>query len=96
MEKEMVNLNETKLNQVAATAMNAVGSDKRWRNAITRAAALLTSGNPYIHFTGKSLLILSDSGEIYESNGVCQCKAYPMPCKHRAAYKLVKRYLEAV
>lgn len=93
-----MNLNEARLNQVAAAALGAVGSDRRWRNAITRAVALLTSGNPYIHFTGKSLLILSDSGEIYESNGVCQCKAYlgGNPCKHCAAYKLVKRYLEAV
>ncbi|MGH9944475.1 MAG: hypothetical protein ACRD9R_19170 [Pyrinomonadaceae bacterium] len=50
----------------------------------------------YIHYTGQSLLMLSESGEIYEANGVCQCRAFAggQPCFHRAAYKLVKRYHE--
>lgn len=91
----MMNLNETRLAAVVQTALATVTSNRRWQNAIRKGAEILTSGNPYIHFTGRSLLMLSESGEIYEANGVCQCKAYPMPCKHRAAYKLVKRYLES-
>ncbi|HVF51802.1 MAG TPA: hypothetical protein VNA19_17090 [Pyrinomonadaceae bacterium] len=92
----MINLNENKLAVVVDAALLAVQDSKRWTNAILRAEELLTNGNPYIHFTGASLLILSESGEIYEANGVCQCKAYKggSPCKHRAAYKLVKRYME--
>ncbi len=93
----MTNLNETKLAEVVAAAKAAVAGNKRWTNAVTNAAALLQSGNPYIHFTGHSLLVLSDSNEIYEANGVCQCKAFEhgQPCQHRAAYKLVKNYLDA-
>ncbi len=93
----MTNLNETKLAEVVAAAKAKVAGNKRWTNAILNAAALLQSGNPYIHFTGHSLLVLSDSNEIYEANGVCQCKAFEhgQPCQHRAAYKLVKNYLDA-
>jgi hypothetical protein len=92
------NLNETKLEAVVVAALVTVKGDTRWTNAIIKAEEILTSGNPYIHFTGDSLLMLSDSGEIYEANGVCQCKAFAQgqACKHRAAYKLVVRYNEAV
>lgn len=91
----MMNLNETKLSGVVAAALQSVAGDRRWTNAITRAAEMIEA-NPYLHWTGDSLLMLSESGEIYEANGVCQCKAYRsgQPCKHRAAYKLVKRYRE--
>lgn len=92
---DTMNLNETKLAAVVENALAATRDNRRWQNAVRKGAAILTSGNPYLHYTGTSLLMLSESGEIYEANGVCQCKAYPMPCKHRAAYKLVKRYLEA-
>lgn len=92
----MISVNETKLAAVVESALASVGGNRRWTNAIMRAEQMLMSGNPYIHFTGASLLMLSESGEIYEANGVCQCKAYKggQPCRHRAAYKLVKRYME--
>jgi hypothetical protein len=94
----MLPLNETKLAAVVDAALMAVKDDRKWTNAILRAEKLLTSGNPYIHFTGDALLMLSDSGEIYTANGTCQCVAFKggSPCKHRAAYKLAKRYMEAV
>lgn len=93
-----MNLDESKLATVVDAALATVKGNKRWTNAILRAEEMLTSGNPYIHFTGASLLMLSESGEIYEANGVCQCKAYKggSPCKHRAAYKLLKRYAEVI
>ncbi len=92
----MLTLNETKLAAVVDSALMAVKDNRKWTNAILRAEKLLTSGNPYIHFTGDALLMLSDSGEIYTANGVCQCVAFKggAPCKHRAAYKLVRRYME--
>lgn len=93
----MLELNEARLSGVVEAALSAVKGDKRWSNAIVRAEKLLTSGNPYIHFTGEALLMLSESGEVYTANGVCQCKAFKggLPCKHRAAYKLVTKYLAA-
>lgn len=79
---------------VEAELQQAEGS-KRWQNAISRAAEMIKS-DVLMHWTGNSLLILSDSGEMYEANEVCQCKAFleGQPCKHRAAYKLVKRLNE--
>lgn len=91
----MLNINENKLAVIAGAALASVSGNRRWSNAIMRAEELLTSGNPYMHYTGDALVILSESGEIYTANGVCQCKAYAggYPCKHRAAYKLLKRYM---
>jgi hypothetical protein len=88
-------LDQNKLSEVVKVALIAVRGNKRWTAAINKAMGELVS-NPFIHWTGHSLLIWSASNEIYESNGICQCKAYSegQPCRHRAAYKLVKRYME--
>ena len=90
----MTDISETKLEAVAQMAFNKT-NNLRWQTAIAKAKREIES-NPYIHYTGHSLLMLSESGEIYEANGVCQCRAYlnGQPCYHRAAYKLVKRYME--
>jgi hypothetical protein len=90
----MKDINETKLEAVAQAAFNRT-NNLRWQTAIAKAKREIES-NPYIHYTGHSLLMLSESGEIYEANGVCQCRAFAngQPCYHRAAYKLVKRYME--
>ncbi len=92
----MLEINETKLNQVVEVALLKVQNDKRWTNAILRGEKLLTNNNPYLHFDGNRLLVLSESGEIYTANGVCQCKAFRegFACKHRAAFGLLKRYFE--
>lgn len=91
----MMNIDENKMRQVAQEAFNKVLGNRRWETAIAKAKAQLES-NPYMHFDGQSLLILSASGEIYAANGACQCKAYQknQPCWHRAAARLVKRYAE--
>jgi hypothetical protein len=90
-----MNIDQDKMQQVAQEAFNKVSGNRRWEMAIAKAKAQLES-NPYIHFDGKSLLILSPSSEIYNANGTCQCKAYlsGQPCWHRAAARLVKRYNE--
>jgi hypothetical protein len=92
----MIEINETKLNEVVETALGKVKGDSRWTNAILRGEKLLTGNNPYLHFDGERLLVLSESGQIYTANGTCQCKAHKekMPCKHRAAFGLLKRYFE--
>ena len=49
-----------------------------------------------VYHDGDVLLVLSESGEIYRVNGVCQCKAFAngQPCWHRAAARLIERYNE--
>jgi hypothetical protein len=92
-----LNLDETKLERVAQEAFDRAGGNRRWEIAIVKAKQQLES-NPYMHFDGRTLLVLSPSGEIYSSNGTCQCKAYAhgqQPCWHRAAARLVERYLQA-
>lgn len=91
----MQNLDQQKMQEVAQEAFNKVSGNRRWETAIVKAKMQLET-NPYLHFDGQSLLILSPSGEIYQANGTCQCKAYEIgqPCWHRAAARLIKRYNE--
>lgn len=78
-------------------AFDNVSDSRRWQVAIAKAKQQIEE-NPYMHFDGSALLILSPSGEIYSANGTCQCKAYlnDQPCWHRAAARLYKLYTEAV
>jgi hypothetical protein len=91
----MMSIDQDRMQQVAQEAFNRVSGNRRWETAIAKAKAELES-NPYMHFDGQSLLILSASGEIYSANGTCQCEAYRhgQPCWHRAAARLVERYNE--
>jgi hypothetical protein len=91
----MQNLDRDRLQQVTQEAFNKVSGNRRWQTAIVKAKAQLEE-NPYIHFDGQALLILSPSNEIYTVNGDCQCKAYQShkPCWHRAAARLIERYNE--
>jgi SWIM zinc finger len=91
----MQSLDQDRMNQVAQESFDKVLGDRRWETAIAKAKAQLET-NPYMHFDGQALLILSPSGEIYTANGTCQCKAFlkGQPCWHRAAARLVQRYNE--
>lgn len=93
-----MNVNQTRMNAVVKEAFGKVNGNRRWEMAIVKAAQQIEL-NPYLHFDGDALLILSPSNEIYRANGVCQCAAFnqpkPQPCWHRAAARLVKRYHEA-
>lgn len=91
----MININQDRMNEVAQQAFDKTNS-LRWQTAIVKAKRQIED-NPFIHFDGEALLILSDSNEIYRANGTCQCRAYVkgQPCCHRAAARLVKRYNEA-
>lgn len=70
----------------------------RCLNAVAKASHLLQT-SPFIDFDGDAdtLLIWSDSNNIYEikTDGACQCRAYESGnmCWHRAAKRLVQRYL---
>jgi hypothetical protein len=90
-----MNIDQSKMQQVIQEAFDKVPNSRRWQTAIVKAKRQIEE-NPYIHFDGRALLILSPSGEIYSANGTCQCKAYRsgQPCWHRAAARLVERYNE--
>ncbi len=90
-----MNIDAGRMEQVVQEAFNKASGNRRWEIAIVKAKQQLES-NPYMHYDGRALLILSPSGEIYSANGSCQCKAYAngQPCWHRAAARLVMRYLE--
>jgi photosystem II stability/assembly factor-like uncharacterized protein len=74
-------------------ALRQSGGGRRWRNAFARAAEMIRS-DALMHWTGGSLLVLSESGRVYEAGAACQCEAFRRgrPCKHRAAYRLVRLY----
>ena len=91
----MIDIDQDRIQTVAQEAFDKVSGNRRWETAIVKAKIQLET-NPYMHFNGQSLLILSPSGEIYTANGSCQCRAYEsgQPCWHRAAARLIKRYNE--
>ncbi len=92
----MMNIDQTKMQQVIQEAFDKATGSRRWQTAIVKAKVEIEN-NPYMHFDGDALLILSPSNEIYRANGTCTCKAFThgSPCWHRAAARLVKRYNEA-
>jgi hypothetical protein len=94
-EKEMQNIDTNRMQQVVETALQAVQNNKRWTNAVVRAAVEMEV-NDFMSWNGHALVIWSKSNEVYEANGTCQCKAYEkgQPCWHRAAARLVQRYNE--
>lgn len=92
----MMNIDADRMREVIQDAFDKASGSLRWQTAIVKASQQLES-NPYIHYDGHALLILSPSNEIYSANGTCQCRAYRnrQPCWHRAAARLVERYAEA-
>jgi len=102
----MLNLNQEKLYDVAAVANDKVIQTvkdsrlaKRWQNAIIRALVEMELQSDFMHYNHEdnALLIWSQkTNEIYEANGICQCKAFnqSQPCWHRAAARLVSLYNE--
>ena len=76
------------LAQLMDAALRQSVGGRRWRNAFARAAGMIRSG-ALMHWTGGSLLVLSESGRVYEAGASCQCEAFlrGRPCKHRAAYR---------
>jgi len=94
---EMMNIDQSKMQQVVQAAFDKASDSRRWQTAIVKAKQQIEE-NPYIHFEGGALLIHTPSGEIYSANGACQCKAYAsgQPCWHRAAARLVERYIQTL
>ena len=92
----MMNIDQNRMSEVIQQAFDKVSGNRRWETAIAKAKQQLGS-NPYLHFDGSKLLMLSDSNEIYEvTDRACTCKAFRngQPCKHRAIVRLMQRYNE--
>lgn len=89
-------VNPDVLTNVIESALLAVAGDKRWENAINRAAQLIEEERCLPTTTG-ALLIYSPSGREYNTTehecrtGEELCPAYSkgLPCKHRAAFRLL-------
>lgn len=94
-------INREVLAQVAADALAKLNPEsrdgKRWANAIGKAVAVIEQ-NPEMAYDLRtaSLKIVGTRGTRYTANGVCQCEAFNggYPCYHRAAARLIQRYLE--
>lgn len=91
-----MHVDQARMEQVIHQAFEKVSDDPRWEAAIARAKREFES-NPYMHWDGRTLLVLSDSNEIYvvDDRG-CQCQSFQWkkPCWHRAAARLLRRYDE--
>ncbi|MGB9179079.1 MAG: hypothetical protein WCB68_07500 [Pyrinomonadaceae bacterium] len=96
----MIQINQQRLDEVIQRAFDKAQSSRHWQTAIVRAKQIIEE-NPFIHMDGDTLLLLSDSNEIYEvTSGKCQqvsgrpCPAFNrgQPCKHRALRRLLLNY----
>src|SRR5262249_33966017 len=87
--------NQDKLQRVASAA-KARTTNKRWQAAIDKAVAGLLGG--WIVTELQHSVAITTDGGTYFANGSCQCKAFAlgMPCKHRAAARLIEIYNETV
>ena len=88
-------LDEERLLDVVTLAFAVSPVGGRWQQSIARAWREILD-NPYMHWTGGSLIVLSPSGELYEAGPACQCRSYLFnkPCWHRAAASLLELYFE--
>lgn len=91
----MLKVDEERMLDQVERAFEAAPTGGRWQQAIARAWRELRE-NPYMHWTGRTLLVLSPSGEIYDAGRTCQCRSYRFgkPCWHRAAARLLELYFE--
>lgn len=83
----------SKLAAVVAIAKSKT-NDRRWLNAIDRAAEGLISGAWIVTELANGIAVTTESGKTYFANGACGCKAYHngQPCKHRTAARLIEMY----
>ena len=96
-------INREVLTQVAADALAKLNPEtrdgERWANAIGKAVAVIENNPQMVYdLRSASLDIIGSKGIRYTANGICQCAAYigGYPCYHRAAARLIQRYLEIV
>lgn len=95
--------NQNLFAKAIADALAAINSNQsintfektRWINAITKGVLDIENRGEFMEMLDTGVLVYwSESNNVYEANGICQCKAYEnnQPCRHRAAAKLLKNY----
>jgi len=87
-------INTEKFNSIVKTAKAKAGDDKKWQNAINRAAKEILSGEMIVTVLAHGALVTTANGT-YASNGACSCAAARhghTQCAHRAAARLMDRY----
>ena len=72
----MTGMDESRMQQVIQEAFDKATGLRRWQTAIVKAKHELEE-NPYIHFDGQALLILSPSGEIYSAKWLLPVQGLP-------------------
>jgi hypothetical protein len=92
-------LNNKIWQQTVAAAIVAVAGKAAWVRAIERGAKEIERAS-YWSFDGVTLVIKSTtSGKLYKITAEHTCEAIAnghKACKHRAAHRLMQRYLEAL
>lgn len=86
-------INETKFNEVVASA-KAKTNDPKWLRAIEKAAKAILSGEIIVTTLAHGALVTTANGT-YAANGHCNCEAARhghSQCYHRAAARLMDRY----
>jgi len=98
--------NQEKFQEVVQAAFERTQDNRRWQMAIVKAMQIIES-NPFLHMDEQGTLIMlsPDSTEIYETTARecfrivgefrvhCRAFANGQPCKHRAAHRLLTRYM---
>lgn len=87
-------INIQKFNEVAEAAKANI-NDKRWKAAIEKAQAGVTSGWWIVTELQNCVAITTETGKFYRANAqTCQCEAFfnNQPCKHRSLYRLLDLY----
>ena len=86
-------INETKFNEVVASA-KAKTNDPKWIRAIEKAAKAILSGEIIVTTLAHGALVTTANGT-YAANGHCNCEAARRghtQCYHRAAARLMDLY----
>jgi hypothetical protein len=86
-------INETKFNEVVASA-KAKTNDPKWTRAIEKAAKAILSGEIIVTTLAHGALVTTANGT-YAANGHCSCEAARRghaACYHRAAARLMDLY----
>src|SRR5688572_11379983 len=86
-------LDQSKLTAAAETAKSKT-TDRRWIAAIDRAVSGLSGGKWIVTELSYTIAVTTESEKTYFAGQTCQCVAYNqgMPCKHRAAARLIDLY----
>lgn len=91
-------IDKIKFEKVVAEALAKVEGNKRWVNAINRAADAILNGKWVITELQHCIAVTTESDKTYYANNkMCQCEAFfkAFPCKHIAGHRLIELYREA-